>query len=55
MSFDDGFLGELAETIAKVGLQVVFIRNSAALLPILKQALEVRKTVAKIKRKNQHK
>ena len=32
MSFDDGFLGELAEAIAKAGLQVVFIGNSAALL-----------------------
>ncbi|MGH7450966.1 MAG: nucleotidyltransferase [bacterium] len=32
MSFDDGFLSELAEAIAKAGLQVVFIGNSAALL-----------------------
>jgi hypothetical protein len=32
MSFPDGFLGELAEAIAKAGLQVVFIGNSAALL-----------------------
>jgi predicted nucleotidyltransferase len=32
MSFDDGFLGELAEALAKAGLQVVFIGNSAALL-----------------------
>jgi predicted nucleotidyltransferase len=32
MSIPDGFLGELAEAIAKAGLQVVFIGNSAALL-----------------------
>lgn len=32
MSFDDGFLAELAEALAKAGLQVVFIGNSAALL-----------------------
>ena len=32
MSFDDGFLGELAEAITKAGLQVIFIGNSAALL-----------------------
>ena len=32
MSIPDGFLGELAEAIAKAGLQVIFIGNSAALL-----------------------
>lgn len=32
MSFDDGFLAELAEALAKAGLQVVIIGNSAALL-----------------------
>lgn len=32
MSFDDGFLSELAEALAKAGLQVIFIGNSAALL-----------------------
>jgi predicted nucleotidyltransferase len=44
MSFDDGFLSELAEAIAKAGLEVVFIGNSAALLhgiPVATQDIDL--------------